>query len=412
MFKINFKNLLGGTESSLKLIKDTDISDIEGGESSIINFVLDIFKNSKLINENNLIKLELTPYDLRLFSRSKISNSFLIYIINQDGKTKSLIYAISEDLIFKALDLWFKELGEKEHKLIYEKGINFNISSDSKYQSKNGNFVGVPILTETEIVLKKDSKNFEPEFINETFKMMNLDEVLKFLKLIMDRIRIKLDKPIINQKGGYNENLKNFIFNKQKGGVQKIYKLLTFDKLKSKINNEELELADKSIFDRSREIFNKGTDLPSTDNLIYKLRPWDLRLISKHSLHNNYSYIVNDATKDFYNNSISEKYLKEGIKTWLNNMGEYSYKKFYNINSFDIMKTEEYLDKEGNIIDNPNDGEKEIIIKKGSNTFEPININGQNETSVLTLKETLDFILKIFNEVKVTLDDPKIKFKK
>ena len=73
------------------------------------------------------------------------------------------------------------------------------------------------------------------------------------------------------------------------------------------------------------------------------------------------------------------------------------------------MKTEEYLDNEGNIIDNLNDGEKEIIIKKDSNTFEPVNINGQNETSILTLQETLDFILKIFNKVKVTLDHPNKK---
>ena len=411
MFKINLKNLYGGSSSSLKLIKDTDISDIQDSESSVIDFLKDIFKNSKFTTENNSNKLELIPYYLRLFSRSKINNSFLIYILSQDGKTKTLIYAISENLILKALEIWFKELDEIKHKSIYEKGITFSLSSDTKYQNKSGDFVGIPILTDTEVVLKKNSINFEPEFIDESFKMMNLNEVLEFLKLIMDKIRIKLDKPIVKQKGGYNKNLKNFIFYQQKGGNQKVYKLLTYDKLKSKINKEELELAEKSIFNRSREIFNKGTDLPKT-NLVYTLRPWDVRVISKHSLHNNYSYIVNNATKDFYNNSISEKYLKEGIKSWLNNMGEYSYIKYYNINSFDIMKTKEYLDNEGNIIDNPNDGEKEIIIKKGSNTFEPININGQNETSTLTLKETLDFILKIFNEVKLTLDDPKIKFKK
>lgn len=414
MFKKNLKNLYGGSSSSLKLIKDTDISDIQDSESSVIDFVKDIFKNSKFISENKSNKLELTPYDLRLLSRSKINNSFLIYILTQDEKTKTLIYAISENLILKALDLWFKELNENQHKLIYENGINFSISSDTKYQDKIGNFIGIPILTDTEVVLKKNSINFEPEFINESFQMMNLNEVLEFLKLTMDKIRIKLDKPIIKQQGGYNENLKNFIFNQQKGGSQKIYKLLTYDKLKSKISSEELELAEKSIIDRSREIFNKGTDLPEIDNdtLIYYLRPWDLRIISKKDLHNNYSYIVNDVTKDFYNNSIFEKYLKEGIKTWLNNMGEYSYKKYYNINSFGIIKTKDYLDKEGNIIDNPNDGKKEIIIRKDNNTFEPININGQNVASTLTLQETLDFILKIFNEVKLTLDKPEIKFKK
>ena len=170
--------------------------------------------------------------------------------------------------------------------------------------------------------------------------------------------------------------------------------------------------AKKSVINRAREIFNKGiSEISETDKkLVHRIRPWDLRILSKHNLYNEFSYLI-DSSKEVFNNSISEKYIEEGMTIWLNNMGFYSYAKFYNIDRFEILKTDQYLDREGNIVDNPYSVEKEIILKKDSNTFEPINVNGTDENSKLNITETLNFTLELFNRIKKKLGHPNDKFK-
>ena len=104
--------------------------------------------------------------------------------------------------------------------------------------------------------------------------------------------------------------------------------------------------------------------------------------------------------------------IEEGMTTWLNNMGYYAYAKFYNIERFELLKTDQYLDKDKNIIDNPYSVDKEIILKKDSNVFESIKVNEKDENSNLNLDETLKFTLELFNKIKEKLGHPNDKFKK
>ena len=216
--------------------------------------------------------------------------------------------------------------------------------------------------------------------------------------------KLNFSKSINNiYKTKYLKYKKKYLDMKAKGGSnENNYKLLTYENLVKKLTPEELESAEISVKNRAREIFNKGIDSDVNGKLVYSLRPRDLRLISKHDLHENYSYII-DSNNEPINNSMSVQYLKEGIKKWMQNMGSFSYFKFYNISKFDIIKS---LDEQGNIIDDLDDENKKIIIKKDSNTFEPLNIGSIVEDSKLNLSDTLNLVLNLFNEVKKELGPP------
>ena len=146
------------------------------------------------------------------------------------------------------------------------------------------------------------------------------------------------------------------------------------------------------------------------------IRPYDLRVISRHSQDKEFIYILKDiqGVKIPYEFSISKDNLKKGMLKWFNSLGFDRYKSYYydTIVYFDLREDSTYKNPvSGDFIGYPF-FPLEVIIKKDSQIFE-------NDTSLddtiekATVKESLSLLETLFNEILTTdlaSATPEVKF--
>ena len=199
----------------------------------------------------------------------------------------------------------------------------------------------------------------------------------------------------------------------QNGGVasQPFSDKFTSEDIK-KYPNLKLEDATNDIIDYVFSILENATFTvkePAKDGQKSKtkcaIRPYDLRVISRHSQDNEFIYILKNiqGVKIPYEFSISKANLKKGMLKWFNSLSYDRYKNYYydTIVYFDLREDTNYKNPiSGDFIGYPF-FPLDVILKKDSKTFE-------NDTSVddtmikATVVESLSLLDTIFNEILST----------